>query len=566
MTYGRALIAIFCGLAFFVGPAAAQEVPNWPAPLIWNGAEEISDSVAKLGIHTSPLPFVGTNPCRIADTRAAGFPVAYGPPPLAAGVPRNFPLAGQCGIPPSAGAMSLNITVTNTLGPGFILIYPEGGAQPVVSTLNYIAGQTVANAAIVPLGMGGGVTVIAGVSGTDLIIDTNGYYGGSVQARVTGSCASGSSIRIVNADGTVTCETDDGSTYSAGAGLNLGSGVFSLNTSFTDGLYWKLSGNSGTGGTAGLGTTDNQPFELRTNGARVIRLEPHATSPNVMEGFSGNFAASGVFGATVGGGGAAMNVNSIHDNFGVIGGGLNNLVGDVGGANNDQIYSVIAGGLGNRALGTGSTVGGGVSNIADGDYSTVPGGHLNLAEASYTFAAGRRAKAIHQGAFVWADSSDFDFNSAFMNTFRVRATGGVRFFTAVDVSGNPTAGVVMFPGDTAWSPGSDRTLKENFSPVDHREVLERLAGLSIQTWNLVTQDPSVRHIGPMAQDFRAAFGFGSDERHISTLDADGVALAAIQGLYEQVQARDTEIAQLKARLSVVEQALDGKRTDTGVEK
>jgi len=167
---------------------------------------------------------------------------------------------------------------------------------------------------------------------------------------------------------------------------------------------------------------------------------------------------------------------------------------------------------------------------------------------------------------VWADSSNFDFSSAFENTFRVRAVGGARFFTAVDGSGNPTAGVVMFPGDTAWSPGSDRTLKENFSPVDHREVLDRLAGLPIQTWNLVTQDPSVRHIGPMAQDFRAAFGFGSDERHISTLDADGVALAAIQGLYKQVQARDAEIAMLKARLSVVEQALDGKRTDTGVEK
>jgi hypothetical protein len=70
----------------------------------------------------------------------------------------------------------LNITVTNTQGPGFILIYPQGGAQPSVSTLNYVAGQTIANAAVVPLGTGGGVTVIAGVSGTDLILDTNGYY------------------------------------------------------------------------------------------------------------------------------------------------------------------------------------------------------------------------------------------------------------------------------------------------------------------------------------------------------------------------------------------------------
>ena len=92
-------------------------------------------------------------------------------------MPRNFTLTGQCGIPASAAAISLNVTVTNTQGPGFILIYPQGGAQPNVSTLNYVAGQTIANAAVVPLGTGGGVTVIAGVSGTDLILDTNGYYG-----------------------------------------------------------------------------------------------------------------------------------------------------------------------------------------------------------------------------------------------------------------------------------------------------------------------------------------------------------------------------------------------------
>jgi hypothetical protein len=79
-----------------------------------------------------------------------------------------------------AAAYSLNITVTNTLGPGFIKIYPQGSLAPVVSTLNFVAGQTVANAAIVPAGTGGGIAVVAGVSGTDLIIDINGYYGGGL--------------------------------------------------------------------------------------------------------------------------------------------------------------------------------------------------------------------------------------------------------------------------------------------------------------------------------------------------------------------------------------------------
>jgi hypothetical protein len=83
----------------------------------------------------------------------------------------------------SVAAYSLNITVTNTLGPGFISIYPQGGAAPLVSTLNYLAGQTLANAAIVPAGTSGGITVVAGVSGTDLIIDINGYYSGGVVTR-----------------------------------------------------------------------------------------------------------------------------------------------------------------------------------------------------------------------------------------------------------------------------------------------------------------------------------------------------------------------------------------------
>jgi hypothetical protein len=140
--------------------------------------QPISEFEAQGGI-IRPLTFVGIAPCRIVDTRGNGFVGAYGPPALTAGVPRSFTLTGQCGIPGDAGAVSLNVTVTNTLGPGHIVIFPQGGAQPTVSTLNYVAGQTVANAAIVPLGAGG-ITVVAGVSGTDLIIDTNGYYGEDV--------------------------------------------------------------------------------------------------------------------------------------------------------------------------------------------------------------------------------------------------------------------------------------------------------------------------------------------------------------------------------------------------
>ena len=90
--------------------------------------------------------------------------------------PRVFPIAGFCGIPATAQAVSANIAVTNTSGPGFISVWPGGAPQPnpLVASMNYSTGQTIANAVLAPLG-GGGITVYARVA-LDLIIDVNGYF------------------------------------------------------------------------------------------------------------------------------------------------------------------------------------------------------------------------------------------------------------------------------------------------------------------------------------------------------------------------------------------------------
>jgi len=88
--------------------------------------------------------------------------------------------------------------------------------------------------------------------------------------------------------------------------------------------------------------------------------------------------------------------------------------------------------------------------------------------------------------------------------------------------------------------------------VDGHAILERLASLPISTWNYKTQADSVRHLGPMAQDFRAAFGLGEDEKHISNVDSEGVALAAIQALYQEKQ---QEVSELQDRLTQLEKRL-----------
>ena len=106
---------------------------------------------------------------------------------------------------------------------------------------------------------------------------------------------------------------------------------------------------------------------------------------------------------------------------------------------------------------------------------------------------------------------------------------------------------------------SDRNAKQDFQPVDPRDILQRLATLPITTWSY-TNSPSVHHLGPVAQDFAAAFAVGDDDKHIATVDADGVALAAIQGLNQKLEAalraKDAEIAAFKADFSARLSALN----------
>ena len=234
------------------------------------------------------------------------------------------------------------------------------------------------------------------------------------------------------------------------------------------------------------------------------------------------------------------------DNRGVVIGGLNNSTGDNVG------HSIIAGGR-NNVIASGAsnaTIGGGRNNIATGSFAAIPGGANNTAWDT-SFAAGNQAKAIHEASFVWGDSTNTDLFSTAKDQFTVRASGGVRFFS------NPslTTGVELPAGSGAWLTLSDRSVKENIVSVNGRELLERLSEIPIQSWNYRSQDDSIRHIGPMSQDFSAAFGFGPDDRHISTVDADGVALAAIQALHEIVEEQELELNSKDKRIEGLEERL-----------
>jgi DNA-binding beta-propeller fold protein YncE len=134
-----------------------------------------------LGGAPAGAQFHTLTPCRAVDTRGAVGP--YGGPALAHLGTRTFALFGRCGIPVSARAVAVNLTVTQpTDGPGFLTLYPAGASLPLASSINYKAGQTRANSAVTPLGATGGVNVYcrqgtgAGSGTTHFILDVYGYF------------------------------------------------------------------------------------------------------------------------------------------------------------------------------------------------------------------------------------------------------------------------------------------------------------------------------------------------------------------------------------------------------
>jgi hypothetical protein len=298
------------------------------------------------------------------------------------------------------------------------------------------------------------------------------------------------------------------------------------------------------------------------------------TSRAAIVGGSGNRILFYSDGATIAGG--KSNFIGVNSPLAFIAGGSGNSIGSrcansvIGGGNGNTIAS-----LTDIALATvsGGTVSGGHSNTVTGLYGTVAGGRLNVATNS-AFAAGTRAKALHSGSFVWAAGNTNDYPSAADNRVHFYAAGGLAVeYAGQDEFGRGLKWLVLAsqePGKVinvyngaylseggAWTDTSDRNAKQDFEPVDPKEILERVTKLPLTSWSYCSESNSVRHLGPVAQDFHEAFGLGADDKHIAGLDSSGVALAAIQGLSQELKAKQTEIDQLKQRLEALERRLDG---------
>ncbi len=458
----------------------------------------------------------------------------------------------------------------------------------VGSFITAIAADGTPTCATPSSGAGGTVTRITAGSGL-----TGGTITGSgtiavntavIQSRVTASCAAGSSIRAIAADGTVTCQTETTGGSGTVTSITTGSGLTGgpISTTGTIGLTanqllpstacaanqiakWSgtawacaaddagpanafVQGGNAFGAPGVLGTTDAQPLTVKSGGTDIrlvnqrgdgLRVSLAATSPNTINGNANNTVTAGRGGQTIGGGGDDVEYNKVTDDDGTVSGGFANTAG----------YSAV--------------VAGGGRNSATGNYSTVAGGISNKASGEYSFAAGSVAEADLPGTFVWADSSlGFPFKATLnwvqptygKRTFNVRATGGVMFATSVNFpSGTPATYCYMGNSGAGWICSSDRNVKERIEPITPSRVLAGVLAMPVSTWSIIGS--KVRQMGPMAQDFYRAFGLGDTDKAINSIDVGGVAFAAIQGLNQVVQKKDAEIAALKKRLVAIEKRL-----------
>jgi hypothetical protein len=224
-----------------------------------------------------------------------------------------------------------------------------------------------------------------------------------------------------------------------------------------------------------------------------------------------------------------------------------------------------AGDVGSTAMGSGTTASGpystamgrqtkaignestamGLLTVASGDLATAMG-YQTQAAGDRSTALGSNARALGEGSFVYGDASTTAILAAAANMFAVRASGGFRFRT----SGDESTGCNLQGGTGTWNCTSSRLAKEGFEDLDGESVLAELAAMQIQRWRY--RNTGDWHVGPTAEDFHAAFQLGPGPTTISTVDADGISLLAVQALERRTAELREENADLRRRLEALE--------------
>jgi Chaperone of endosialidase len=336
--------------------------------------------------------------------------------------------------------------------------------------------------------------------------------------------------------------------------------------------------------TIGGGQGNKAYGHLSTIGGGTYNQNGNSRPPDNAEGnlsTIGGGYSNYIFGqyATIAGG----YCDTIFDRYGAIGGGLFNKTGSDDGDYTDQYGQTVGGGHTNWAEAAYSTIGGGAENTGSGGYSTISGGWNNSNGGYASVIPGGRDNNIAVGgnysmAFGNAVDVDNPYRVAFFDCTISGMVGINRDDHDVDaqgtgilyplhigcIGGNNGNGAHCTAGGT-WTDGSSRTFKDNFETPDGSELLRKISEMPVLVWNY--KDSDERHIGPMAEDFVAAFDVGPvresdgerEDRYLAARDVAGVALAAIKELHEktlELEEKSNKIEQLEAQMAEMQIILE----------
>ena len=407
------------------------------------------------------------------------------------------------------------------------------------------------------------------------------------QNRVTGTCPVGSSIRVINADGSVVCEVDDNSggtvtSVSTGSGLTGGPITTSGTLSIATGGVTSAHIADGT-----VGAVDVNPaqVQLRVTGTcatgSAIRVVDQSGTVTCQSVGSGTVTAVTASPPLASSGGTTPNIslpNVIIDT--VLGNtaiGVEALLSNTTGTDNTA-SGVLA--LASNTTGSSNTASGifallanttGLNNTASGrsaaQFNTT--GSSNTASGFAALLANTTGFAnTASGVLALQSNTTGNLNTAIGFAANV-ASGNLSNATAiganaiVDASNKIRLGdanVTVIEGQVDFTFTSDKNKKENFQPVDGEEVLRKLRGLTVTSWNYIGHDPTqFRHYGPMGQEFFAAFGhdgigtIGSPTT-ITSADMAGVLMIAVQTLERHTAVLQQENALLKESVEALKAA------------
>ena len=535
--------------------------------------------------------------------------VSSGAPNIVGGAAVNFVLAGVVGaVIGGGGATNYAGSHTNSVSGDFGVIVGgyDNQIQPNAAASTIGGGdhntvQTFAGGSAIPGGSGNTIqtnapnSTIGGGSGNT--IQTNAMLstiGGGSGNQVSGVCSfiggGGASLYgsggNTNAGNSAVIGGGSGNQIAAGADSStIGGG--SGNTIQTNASYSTIGGGWGNQ-VSGLCSV------IGGGGAGLDGVGGNTNAGNaaVIGGGWGNQIAAGAEGATIGGGydntiqtnatyatiaGGSSNTNS--GPYGTVPGGDQNVAGTNSFAAGHRAKATYQGDFvwadsapadfaatGNNQFLIRASGGVGIGTAPKGDAMDVNG-------TVGTFGAGLDG-STYQKFVLYADSGNglrFDAPQDSSSTklpihFSWRGgTEGMNLTYVPAFFPNVPKANLTVNGDVygmSFNTTSDRNQKENFAPVSPAEVLAKVSALPIARWNF-KGDEATPHIGPMAQDFHAAFGTGADDKHIASVDADGVALAAIQGLNQKLEQKDAKISALEKRLAALEEMFSREQNGKG---